>query len=81
MGRKAPDLGIPLARITRRDSAETMKAPPSVDETTGWTFHWTSGGAEMFYVGLDIHKSQITGCVLDSDGKVFQRWQVRDATG
>ena len=35
----------------------------------------------MFYVGLDIHKSQITGCVLDSDGKVFQRWQVRDGDG
>ena len=33
----------------------------------------------MFYVGLDIHKSHITGCVLDSDGKVYQRWQVRDA--
>lgn len=32
----------------------------------------------MFYVGLDLHKSHITGCVLDSNGKVFQRWQVKD---
>jgi len=33
----------------------------------------------MLYVGLDIHKSHITVCVLDSNGKVFQRWQVSDA--
>ena len=33
----------------------------------------------MFYVGLDIHKSHITVCVLDSNGKVFQRWQVSDS--
>ena len=26
----------------------------------------------MLYVGLDIHKSHITVCVLDSNGKVFQ---------
>jgi transposase len=31
----------------------------------------------MFYVGLDIHAKQITVCVLDGDGKVFQRCQVR----
>lgn len=34
----------------------------------------------MLYAGLDLHKSHITGCVLDSDGKVFQRWQVQDET-
>lgn len=33
----------------------------------------------MLYAGLDIHQSHITVCVLDSNGKVFQRWQVRDA--
>lgn len=32
----------------------------------------------MLYVGLDIHKSHITVCVLDSNGKIFQRWQVSD---
>ena len=31
----------------------------------------------MFYVGLDIHAKQITVCVLDGDGKVHQRCQVR----
>ncbi len=31
----------------------------------------------MFYIGLDIHTKHITICVLDSDGKVFQRCQVR----
>lgn len=31
----------------------------------------------MFYVGLDVHTKQITGCVLNSDGKVHERWQVR----
>jgi transposase len=31
----------------------------------------------MFYVGLDIHAKQITVCVLDDDGKVHQRCQVR----
>lgn len=31
----------------------------------------------MFYVGLDIHTKQITVCVLDQDGKVFERCQVR----
>jgi hypothetical protein len=31
----------------------------------------------MFYVGLDIHARQITICVLDDKGQVFQRWQVR----
>ena len=33
----------------------------------------------MFYVGLDIHKSHITVCVLDSNGKVVQRCQVSDS--
>jgi transposase len=33
----------------------------------------------MFYIGLDIHTKQITICVLDGDGKVFQRCQVRCA--
>jgi len=33
----------------------------------------------MLYAGLDIHQSHITVCVLDSNGKVYQRWQVRDA--
>ena len=32
----------------------------------------------MLYVGLDVHKSHITACVLDSNGKVKERWQVRD---
>jgi transposase len=32
----------------------------------------------MFYVGLDIHAKQITVCVLDDDGKVHQRCQVRE---
>lgn len=32
----------------------------------------------MLYVGLDIHKRQITGCVLDENGKVKERWQVAD---
>ena len=32
----------------------------------------------MLYVGLDIHKSHITVCVLDANGKVKDRWQVRD---
>lgn len=31
----------------------------------------------MFYVGLDIHAKQITVCVLDADGKVHHRCQVR----
>jgi transposase len=31
----------------------------------------------MFYVGLDIHARQITICVLDDKGQVFQRCQVR----
>jgi transposase len=31
----------------------------------------------MFYVGLDVHAKQITVCVLDGDGKVHQRCQVR----
>jgi transposase len=31
----------------------------------------------MFYVGLDIHARQITICVLDGNGQVFQRCQVR----
>jgi transposase len=30
----------------------------------------------MFYVGLDIHSKQITGCVLNSNGKLHQRWRV-----
>jgi transposase len=33
----------------------------------------------MLYVGLDIHTKQITICVLDGDGKVHQRCQVRRA--
>ena len=33
----------------------------------------------MLYVGLDVHKGHITTCILDSNGKVFQRWQVGDA--
>ena len=31
----------------------------------------------MFYVGLDIHARQITICVLDSQGRVYRRCQVR----
>jgi len=31
----------------------------------------------MFYIGLDIHTKHITVCILDSDGKVFQRCQVQ----
>jgi transposase len=31
----------------------------------------------MFYVGLDIHAKQITICVLDKNGRVYQRCQVR----
>ncbi len=31
----------------------------------------------MFYVGLDIHTKHITICVLNNDGKVHQRCQVR----
>jgi transposase len=31
----------------------------------------------MFYVGLDIHARQITICVLDDQGQVYRRWQVR----
>jgi transposase len=31
----------------------------------------------MFYVGLDIHTTHITGCVLDDKGKVHERWTVR----
>ena len=32
----------------------------------------------MFYIGLDIHTKQITVCILNCDGKVFLRCQVRD---
>lgn len=32
----------------------------------------------MFYVGLDLHARQITVCILNQDGKVYQRAQVRD---
>jgi len=31
----------------------------------------------MFYIGLDVHTKPITICVLNSDGKVFKRCQVR----
>ena len=31
----------------------------------------------MFYVGLDIHSKSIAMCVLNEDGKVVQRRQVR----
>jgi len=31
----------------------------------------------MFYVGLDIHAKQITICVLDDQGQVYRRCQVR----
>ena len=31
----------------------------------------------MFYVGLDIHSKHITICVLDENGKLFRRAQVR----
>lgn len=31
----------------------------------------------MFYVGLDIHANHITICVLDQQGQVYQRCQVR----
>ncbi|HEY7824807.1 MAG TPA: IS110 family transposase [Acidimicrobiia bacterium] len=34
----------------------------------------------MFYVGLDIHTTHITICVLDKVGKVFQRCQVRQVS-
>ena len=32
----------------------------------------------MFYIGLDVHTKQITVCVLNQDGKVHQRCQVRE---
>ena len=32
----------------------------------------------MFYVGLDVHTTQITVCVLNNDGKVHQRCTVRN---
>jgi transposase len=31
----------------------------------------------MFYVGLDIHTNHISICVLNQDGKVHRRDQVR----
>ena len=31
----------------------------------------------MLYVGLDLHTKHITSCVLNSDGKLHERWQVR----
>jgi transposase len=31
----------------------------------------------MFYVGLDIHSKHVTICVLDENGKLFRRAQVR----
>jgi len=31
----------------------------------------------MFYVGLDVHTKQVTICVLDDDGKLVQRAQIR----
>ena len=31
----------------------------------------------MLYVGLDVHAKQITGCVLNQNGNVIKRWQVR----
>ena len=31
----------------------------------------------MLYVGLDVHVKHITICVLDNNGKVFQRCEVR----
>jgi hypothetical protein len=31
----------------------------------------------MFYVGLDLHSKQITVCILDDNGKVVERSQVR----
>jgi transposase len=31
----------------------------------------------MFYVGLDVHAKSIVICVLDENGKVHQRWTVR----
>ncbi len=31
----------------------------------------------MFYVGLDIHSKHVSICVLNEDGKVFHRAQVR----
>lgn len=31
----------------------------------------------MLYVGLDLHTKQITSCVLNRDGKLHERWQVR----
>jgi transposase len=33
----------------------------------------------MLYVGLDIHSKQITVCILNSDGQVHERCQVRQA--
>lgn len=32
----------------------------------------------MFYVGLDVHTTQITVCVLNNDGKVHKRCTVRE---
>lgn len=32
----------------------------------------------MFYVGLDVHTTQITVCVLKNNGKVHKRWTVRE---
>ena len=31
----------------------------------------------MLYVGLDLHTKHITSCVLNSDGKLHDRWQVQ----
>lgn len=31
----------------------------------------------MLYVGLDLHTKHITACTLNSDGKLHERWQVR----
>ncbi|VAX38788.1 hypothetical protein MNBD_PLANCTO02-1018, partial [hydrothermal vent metagenome] len=32
----------------------------------------------MFYIGLDIHTTHTTICVLDQYGKVFQRHQAKE---
>ena len=31
----------------------------------------------MFYIGLDIHTTHITICILDKNGKLFQQHQVK----
>src|SRR5689334_14576695 len=52
--------------------------PPSVGNVEVLSFTMTGPReAAMLYVGLDLHTKQITACVLNSNGKIHDRWQVR----